>query len=271
MSLTLQESFDSFLLHLQNTGDSTTESLAQHERVFQLLSEYLIYYSDLFQAEEAETPSSPQEWEASLESFIDQLMQGDQDNTPSLEGLAFERIDGEYLRDFIAWHLLRDPSVDSLMVQHAAETLLAWLDYAGAQHWLDKKVAQHWQDTIQDALPDAKRAAIAAHLLLYHIRLGGGVSPRLRGKRFETFKEGHARVAQITESELWLAFDNAPKAMIGPVILPKTILQHLRVGDVIDIELGKREGVWTIVDIGPVYPAIVYVAAEEMALPDKVI
>ncbi len=271
MSLTLQESFDSFLLHQQNDDGNTPESLTQHERVFQLLSEYLIYYSDLFQAEEVEAPSSPQEWEASLETFIDQLMQGDQDNTPSLEGLAFERLDGEYLRDFIAWHLLRDPSVDSLMVQHAAETLLAWLEYAKAQLWLDKDVLQHWQDTIQDALPDAKRAAIAAHLLLYHIRLGGGVSPRLRGKRFETFKEGHARVAQITESELWLAFDNAPKAMIGPIALPKTILQQLRVGDVIDIELGTREGVWTIVDIGPVYPAIVYVAAEEMALPDKLI
>ena len=271
MSMTLQESFDSFLLHLQNDDDITPEALAQHERIFQLFSEYLIYYSDLFQSEEIEENTNPQAWEASLESFIDQLIQGDQDHTPSLEGLAFSRIDGEYLRDFIAWHVLRDPAVDSLMVQQAAETLHAWLDHAKDHAWLDKKVLQHWQDMIQDTLPDAKRAAMAAHLLLYHIRLGGGISPRLRGKRFETFKEGHARIAQVTEHELWLAFDNAPKAMIGPVTLPKTILQQLRVGDVIDIELGKREGVWSIVDIGPVYPAIVYVAAEEMALPDKIL
>jgi len=271
MSLTLQESFDSFLLHLQNNDDNAHDSMAQHERVFQLFTEYLIYYSDLFQAEEMEAPSSPQAWEESLENFIEQLMQGDQDPAPSLDGLPFERIDGEYLRDFIAWHLLRDPSVDSLMVQYAAETLMAWLDYAKTQHWQDKNILLSWQDTIQDALPDAKRAAIAAHLLLYHIRLGGGISPRLRGKRFETFKEGHARVAQITDTELWLAFDNAPKAMIGPVLLPKTILQQLRIGDVIDIELGKRGGIWTIVDIGPVYPAVVYVAAEEMALPDKIL
>jgi len=271
MSITLQESFDSFLLHLQHDDDITPETLAQHERIFQILSEYLIYYSDLFRSENVEDSSTIQDWEASLESFIDQLMQGDQDNTPSLEGLSFSSIDSEYLRDFIAWHVLRDPAVDSLMVQQAAETLLAWLDYAKTHDWLDKNTLQHWQDIIQDTLPDAKRAAMAAHLLLYHIRLGGGISPRLRGKRFETFKEGHARIAQITDTELWLAFDNAPKAMIGPVVLPKTILQQLRVGDVIDIELGKREGVWTIVDIGPVYPATVYVAAEEMALPDKIL
>ncbi len=271
MSLTLQESFDNFLLHIQNNNEKAQDIMLQHERVFQLLTEYLTYYSDLFQAEEVETPSNLQAWEQSLESFIDQLMQGDQDQTPSLDGLPFDRIDGEYLRDFIAWHLLRDPSVNSLMIQHAAETLTTWLDYAKAQHWQDENTLQYWQDTIQDALPDAKRAAMAAHLLLYHIRLGGGISPRLRGKRFETFKEGHARVAQITEAELWLAFDSAPKAMIGPVLLPKTILQQLRVGDVIDVELGKRGGVWTIVDIGPVYPAVVYVAAEEMALPDKIL
>jgi hypothetical protein len=271
MSITLQESFDSFLLHLQHDESITPEALAQHERIFQILSEYLLYYSDLFRSEEVEYAINPADWEASLESFIDQLIQGDLDNTPSLEGLAFSSIDGEYLRDFIAWHVLRDPAVDSLMVQQAVETLSAWLDYAKAHDWLDKASLQHWQDMIQDTLPDAKRAAIAAHLLLYHVRLGGGVPPRLRGKRFETFKEGHARIAQITDEELWLAFDNAPKAMIGPVALPKTILQQLRIGDVIDIELGKREGVWTIVDIGPVYPAIVYVAAEEMALPDKIL
>ncbi len=270
MNLTLQESFDHFLLHLQNTGDNTAETLAQHEQVFQWLSEYLIYYSDLFQAEGEETPSNLQVWEESLDNFIEQLIQGEYDSPPSLEGLPFDRIDGDYLRDFLAWHLLREPSVNSLMVQHATETLLSWLDHAKNQLWLDKDTLQHWQDVIQDTLPDAKRAAIAAHLLLYHIRLGGGVAPRLRGKRFETFKEGHARVAQVSESELWLTFDNAPKSMIGPVVLPKTILQHLRVGDVIDVELGKREGVWMIVDIGPVYPAVVYVPAEEMALPDKV-
>jgi len=38
---------------------------------------------------------------------------------------------------------------------------------------------------------------------------------------------------------------------------------------VIDIELGLRDDVWNIVDVGPVYPAVIYVAAEEMTLPDK--
>ncbi|MCF6208927.1 MAG: hypothetical protein L3J61_06055 [Ghiorsea sp.] len=122
---------------------------------------------------------------------------------------------------------------------------------------------------MQDTLPDAKRAAIAAHLLLYHIRLGGGVSPRLRGTRFSSFKEGHARIAQIKTNELWLSFDSEPEKLIGPIMLPEAILQQLREGDVIDIELGLRDDVWNIVDIGPVYPAIVYVPAEEMALPDK--
>jgi len=269
MSITLQETFDAFLLSLQKDETNTPETTQQCERTFQLFSEYLIYYSDLFHAEEAVDEGNPQDWEASLDDFITQLMQGEQDNTPSLEGLSLEVIHGEYLRDFIGWHLLREPSVNSLVVQHCTENLQQWLKFTHQKHWLDDNRYEQHIAILQDTLPDAKRAAIAAHLLLYHIRLGGGISPRLRGTRFDNFKEGHARIAHIHTGELWLSFDNDPKSHIGPILLPETILQQLRAGDVIDIELGQRSETWTIVDIGPVYPAIVYVAAEEMALPEK--
>ncbi|MDX8387682.1 MAG: hypothetical protein R8M46_03990 [Ghiorsea sp.] len=271
MSITLQETFDRFLLDLQNQEDATPELIRQSEQTFLLLSEYLIYYSDLFQSEEAEEENRAQEWEESLDSFVTQLMQGDHrhEHAPSLEELPLERISGEYFRDFIAWHLLREPSINSLMVQECTETLLQWLNFIHKKHLIDDAKFELTSAIIQDTLPDAKRAAIAAHLLLYHIRLGGGISPRLRGKRFEIFKEGHARVAQVKDNELWLSFDSEPDALIGPVLLPETILQQLRVGDVIDIELGQRGKIWSIVDIGPVYPAVVYVEAEEMALPDK--
>jgi len=36
----------------------------------------------------------------------------------------------------------------------------------------------------------------------------------------------------------------------------------LKPGDVLDVELGLRSDVWMMVDIGPVYPASVYVEAE---------
>lgn len=218
-----------------------------------------------------EEEESAQDWEESLDSFVTQLMQGDheQEHPPFLEELPLDRLTGEYLRDFIAWHLLREPSVNSLMVQDCTEILLKWLAFIHKHHQMDDAKYDHTSGMLQDALPDAKRAVIAAHLLLYHIRLGGGTPPRLRGQRFELFKEGHARIAKIEEGELWLSFDNDPDTLIGPVNLPETILQQLRSGDVIDIELGQRGDVWNIVDIGPVYPAAVYVAAEEMDLPDK--
>lgn len=273
MSITLQETFDRFLLDLQNKNHAEPETLRKSEQTFLLFSEYIIYYSDLFQNEELEEEGSAQAWEESLDNFVTQLMQGDhhQEHVPSLDELPLERITGEYLRDFIAWHLLREPTINSLMVQECSETLLHWLNFTHKHHWLSDATLENITAVIQDTLPDAKRAAIAAHLLLYHIRLGGGVSPRLRGTRFVSFKEGHARIAQIQPHELWLSFDSDPKKQIGPILLPETILQQLREGDVIDIELGLRNDAWNIVDIGPVYPAIVYVAAEEMALPDKLI
>ncbi len=119
MSITLQETFDSFLLDLQNQGDASQEAISQSEQTFHLFSEYLIYYSDLFQPEEDEEERSPQQWEESLDDFITQLMHGEyqHEQPPSLEELPLERITGEYLRDFIAWHLLREPTINSLIVQ----------------------------------------------------------------------------------------------------------------------------------------------------------
>ncbi|MDX8383453.1 MAG: hypothetical protein R8M45_05190 [Ghiorsea sp.] len=269
MDMTVQETFDNFLLHLQNQEQTKPEDLTQTEQTFAQLTEYLIYYSDLFQAEELEEDMIPEDWEESLESFVNQLLVNDQENAPSLEELPLHKISGEYLRDFIAWHLLREPTVNSLIVQSSAETLVAWLQFCCQQSWLSQEKSQRDIDMLQVILPDAKRAAIAAHLLVYHVRLGGGISPRLRGKRFELFKEGHARVGNMDGSNLWLSFDAEPDTMIGPVVLPETIMQQLKIGDVIDVELGKRSDVWNIVDVGPVYPAVVYVEAEEMDLPDK--
>ncbi|MDQ7002196.1 MAG: hypothetical protein Q9N02_05865 [Ghiorsea sp.] len=271
MSMTLQETFDRFLLDLQNQDHAEPEAIHKTEQTFHLFSEYLIYYSDLFQPEDMEEEISAQAWEESLDSFISKLMQGEhqEDASISLDELPLERITGEYLRDFIGWHLLREPSTNSLMIQECTETLLSWLQFTHQHHWMDSETFESCNIILQDTLPDAKRAAIAAHLLLYHIRLGGGVSPRLRGTRFSSFKEGHARIAQIKGNELWLSFDSEPDKLIGPIALPEAILQQLREGDVIDIEVGLRNGVWNIVDVGPLYPAVVYVAAEEMTLPDK--
>ncbi len=271
MSITLQETFDRFLLALQNQKHAEPEVIRTAEQTFQLLSEYLIYYSDLFQPEAVEEEVTLQAWEASLDDFINTLLEGDDihEHTPSLDELPLEAITGEYLRDFIGWHLLREPSINSLWVEACTKTLMDWLQFVHRQHWMDTPVFEACALALQDTLPDAKRAAIAAHLLLYHIRLGGGVSPRLRGKQFTAFKEGHARIANIDTGKLWLSFDSDPNTHIGPIALPEAILQQLREGDVIDIELGKRDGAWHIVDVGPVYPAVVYVAAEEMPLPDK--
>ncbi len=273
MNTTLQESFDRYLLDLQNQKKVTPEIISQSEQTFHLFSEFLIYYSDLFQSEEDEEEMNPQEWEASLDNFINQLMQGGDQNhdphAPSLEELPLERVNGEYLRDFIAWHLLREPTVNSLIVQSCAETLQNWLDFNHQHHLISDDEFESSTAILQDTLPDAKRAAIAAHLLLYHIRLGMGISPRLRGTRFTSFKEGHARITLLKKTKMWLSFDNEPEALIGPVILPEAIIQQLRIGDVIDIELGYRGDTWNIVDIGPVYPAVVYVEAEEMKLLEK--
>jgi len=107
-----------------------------------------------------------------------------------------------------------------------------------------------------------------SRVLFHFVRSGGGVSPRMRSKRFSRFVEGHGRVVSIKENEIVFDFDNMQEK-IGPVALPKVILDMIEESDVFDVELGLRGDAWVIVDIGPVYPASVYVEVEEYQGLDK--
>jgi hypothetical protein len=176
------------------------------------------------------------------------------------------------VRDFLGWYLLREPLMDSLALENFASILRDWVAFLFQKKYFDMDKHRAFVEMLDDVISESSRAAKAAHLLLYYVRLGAGVSPRLRGGRFENFVEGHARVESIDMDKKSIAFgfDNQDK-LIQPVHLPTEILGYLCLGDVLDVELGQRGGQWIIVDIGPVYPACIYVEADELEIPNKLI
>jgi len=101
------------------------------------------------------------------------------------------------------------------------------------------------------------------------VRSGTGVPPRLRGLRFSHFVEGHGRVVDIADGGLHFTFDNQGEK-VGPVLLPRPMLDMVEAGDVFDVELGLRGDSWVMVDIGPVYPRCVYVEVEEYQGLEKI-
>ncbi|MDQ6991620.1 MAG: hypothetical protein Q9M11_07815 [Mariprofundaceae bacterium] len=269
MNVKVQDAMDQFLDSLDQ-HDSDTYQRQDVEACFEMLAEFLVYYSNLFQDRTEAEATSLDDWEEALEGYIENLFDGDLDASPDLGGLFLNRLDAQHFRDFLGWHILREPNASSVMVKMFAQILQAWVMFMYNQDWLNDEQKTAWCDVLDDVMVDALDAATAAHLLLYYVRLGSGVAPSLRGQRFDAFVEGHARIEtlDIEHKTVFLGFDNQ-KSPVVPIILPLEIINYLHLGDVLDVEMGQRGGQWIMVDIGPVYPASVYMDADELEVPDK--
>jgi len=265
----VQEAMDQFVMSCSDKAATPFPV----ERCMEMFAEYLLHYSDLYQDGEMVDQDELQEWEAALGEYVENLLDGDAsdvdvEHVAELGNLPVSMLESEHFRDFIGWSLLREAGITSLEVEECADVLLSWVSYLHKRHWLDSDRHVAFLESIQELKDESMRASQAARLLFHYVRLGGGVSPRNRGKRFEQFIEGHARLSKLEKGSIFLMFDNKNRE-IGPVALPDEISRHLKCGDVLDIELGSRGGTWLIVDIGPVYPSEVYVDADEFEIPEK--
>ncbi len=255
----LQDAMDHFV-RTQISRDAERGKLA--EACMESLADYLLNYSDLFQDDFPDLDESPlEDWEQALETHMHELMDGDMESGAEVYGLELEQLEPEHLRDFFGWHLLREMSGDATAIEEYVQVVHQWLAFLMKSKGMRHAKYLEFEAVLNELAPECERAAKAARLLFHFVRLGSGMSPRLRGQHFSRFVEGHARIAALDTRQVFLSFDNQ-QDRIGPVPLAKEITGLLKPGDVLDVELGLRSGVWMMVDIGPVYPASVYVDAE---------
>ena len=257
----LQQTMDSFVQQFPVVHKSGGEAISEVETCLEILAQYLIHYSDLFQEQDIGDESDFAEWEEDLEQHMMELLDGDIEASSDLGSLPLDALDPEHIRDFLGWFLLRE-TCDAELVQAYADILKEWIDFIHTRGWWQQGDYLGFVETLVEVTPTAVRAARLSRVLFHFVRSGGGVPPRLRGKQFSCFVEGHGRVVSLENNALQLNFDNQDQ-QIGPVILPRPIFELVEPGDVFDVELGLRGDVWVMVDIGPVYPACVYVEVEE--------
>jgi hypothetical protein len=262
---TLQQAMDSFIRHIA----SDTELLADAEMCMEMLAQYLIHYSDLFQDMELAEEADFNDWEEGLEEHMTELLQGDIDPVNDLGQLPLNALDAEHLRDFLGWFVLRESS-DADLIQAYSDVLQKWIAFLQQRGWRNSSDGLRFLEILAEVTPTAVRAARLSRVLFHFVRSGGGVPLRLRGKRFSRFVEGHGRVVNLEDNALHLNFDNQDRE-IGPVILPRPIIDMVEQDDVFDVEMGLRGDLWVMVDIGAIYPACIYVEAEEYQGLDKII
>jgi len=255
----LQDALDGFV-RAQATRSSEQGKVA--EACMEHLVYYLVGFSDLFDDELVESDESQlDDWEQSLDSHMTALMDGDVEPPLSLYDLKLEQLEPSHIRDFFGWFMPREQGGDAAVVVEYAAVLRDWVRFLTRKRRMDKNQSLAFLSALADIETDAVRVAKAARLLFHFARLGLGIPEHARGKAFSQFAEGHARISEISERSVRLKFDSQA-ADIGPLALSSEILSLLRVGDVLDVELGMRADMWLIVDIGPVYPESIYVEAE---------
>lgn len=254
----VQEAIDAFIRHEHGHNAQRAD---EAEACLAAFSDYLLHFSDLYHDAYEDGDMELEEWEEALNASMDRLLGDDVDAMTDLGSLALSAVDAEHLRDFFGWYMLREQGADAATMETHSVAMRRWLDYLSSKRWIERSAYMEFVSVLHEMADDAIRVAKASHLLFHYVRLGAGVAPRLKGKRFTSFREGHARIASVGEQQITLQFDG--EAVIGPVLLASGITELLRVGDVIDVELGLRDDVWIIVDVGPVYPGSVYVDSEE--------
>jgi len=259
VNITLQEAMDTFIG--QQQGQSISSDKVQADMCLETLGQYLIHYSDLFQDPDFGDEPDFAEWEEGLEEHMMDLFEGDVEPSGDMGPLPLNELDPEHVRDFLGWFVLRETS-DSELIQAYADILRDFIDFAHAKGWWDQGKYQDFLEVLAEVAPEAVRAARLSRVLFHFVRSGGGMSPRVRGKQFSRFVEGHARAVRIEKNALYLNFDNQGEE-IGPLALPAPVIDMLAPNDVFDVEMGLRGDTWVMVDIGPIYPACVYVEVEE--------
>ncbi len=259
----LQQVIDDYL-HQRDEHESAYTATT----VFEHLVQYLVHFSDLFRDPEFDDAGDFSDWEENLEEQMMHLLEGDIEPVHDLGQVPLSRLQTGHVRDFMAWFLLRE-SASSDSIQTYAEELARWFAYLQDTHrWTPGEYLDFFT-VLNEVTPEASRASRLARILYYYVRSGSAMSPHARGKRFTAFAEGHARVHAVDDEGIVFHFDSQQRD-IGPVALPKAILELVETGDVFDVELGQRGEQWYIVDMGPVYPGCVYVEAEELQGLDKI-
>ncbi len=259
------------VVSLQDAVDRfARECVDRYADTLDLFAEYLVSASDLVEDSEDVLELDSPEWERVLEESMEKLLDGDIEPAINLEDIAVGQLDVGHVRDFLAWFLLREADIDSLRIHAHAAALRQWFSFLRSSDLMDEGQYLALLGALQEVEPEAVRACQAALVLLHHVRQGSGVSSRIRRLPFDRFLEGHARVIALDARSLVLGFDNIEELRL-PLPLPENILRLLRVGDVIDIELGWRGGIWQIVDSGPLYPSCVYMEADGYEVAQKVL
>jgi len=167
---------------------------------------------------------------------------------------------GGAIDNFIDWWLPRKVMDDTLQIR-APGILRKWIVWCHQQNYFDD---EHYEDFLE-ALPqrkskEVKRLQKAADLL-YHLHtpnpgawLTGetdNIIPITRGKQPDALDEGYMQVTRLEKDYCHLKTEEGKE--IEPVKIGVELAKTLKVGDVVNVTVGRYGQYWNVLESGNVY------------------
>jgi hypothetical protein len=206
------------------------------------------------------------EYENVLNLFIESLcsdsssvVQG-KDGGPLLAA-NWDHYYGGAVDNFLSWWFPRKVFGADALHRKAPGILRKWIKWCYEQGYFEK---ERYED-FMDALPKSKGSEVKrlqkAGDLLYRLHtpdpgawLRGEVDkvvPISQGTRPVELEEGYMKILRFEGNSAYLQSEEGEKR--GPVMLSEELVKLLRVGDVINVEIGRFGKYWRILESGNVY------------------
>ena len=170
---------------------------------------------------------------------------------------------GEAISSFIDWWIPRKVMGSATLQSDAPGIMRKWIKWCYKEDYFDK---EHYDEYIS-AVPSNKKKEVQrlnkVEKLLYELhspqlgsllpgKVQGNIIPitRQRNKAPQRVVEGYMRVAKFDNTNCYL--ENEEGVQMGPVRLSKPIVDLLRIGDVMDVLIGKFGEIWKVLESGGV-------------------
>ena len=168
---------------------------------------------------------------------------------------------GGVIKNFVDWWLPRKVMDDTLQLK-APGVLRKWLKWCYQHDYFDKERYQEFLEALPRGKAKETKRLQEAGKVLYRIHtpdpgswLTGDykkVIPISHKKEPEEWEEGCMKVVKLEKQSGY--FETYEDRTIGPVVLGKELVKLLRIGDVLNVTIGKHGKSWRVLESGNVYP-----------------
>lgn len=168
---------------------------------------------------------------------------------------------GGVFSSFVDWWLPRKVMGGETLKPRAPGILRKWINWSYENHYFEK---ERYEDFL-DALPRGKSKEVKrlqkAGDLLYSLHTPNPeawmtgdydkVVPITRNKQPEEWDEGYMTIVLMEKDSVYLETEEG--ATVGPVMLTRELVKLLKVGDVMNISVGRFGKKWKVLESGNIY------------------